>query len=60
MIRFEEVSMRYGDATYAVKDFNLDVGEGELCVLVGPSGGGKTTILRMVNRMGTLFGAGAG
>ena len=51
MIRFEEVSMRYGDATYAVKDFNLDVGEGELCVLVGPSGGGKTTILRMVNRM---------
>ncbi len=51
MIRFEGVSMRYGDATYAVKDFNLDVDEGELCVLVGPSGGGKTTILRMVNRM---------
>ena len=43
--------MRYGDATYAVKDFNLDVDEGELCVLGGSSGGGKTTILRMVNRM---------
>jgi osmoprotectant transport system ATP-binding protein len=51
MIRFEGISMRYGDATYAVKDFNLNVDEGELCVLVGPSGGGKTTILRMVNRM---------
>jgi osmoprotectant transport system ATP-binding protein len=51
MISFEAVSKRYGDDSYAVEDFNLEVGEGELCVLVGPSGGGKTTILRMVNRM---------
>jgi osmoprotectant transport system ATP-binding protein len=34
-----------------VENFTLEVAEGELCVLVGPSGGGKTTILRMVNRM---------
>ena len=51
MISFEAVSKRYGDDSYAVENFNLEVGEGELCVLVGPSGGGKTTILRMVNRM---------
>ena len=51
MIAFEAVSKRYGDASYAVENFNLEVDEGELCVLVGPSGGGKTTILRMVNRM---------
>ena len=51
MISFEDVSKRYGDDSYAVENFNLEVGEGELCVLVGPSGGGKTTILRMVNRM---------
>jgi osmoprotectant transport system ATP-binding protein len=51
MIAFEAVSKRYSDDSYAVENFNLEVDEGELCVLVGPSGGGKTTILRMVNRM---------
>jgi osmoprotectant transport system ATP-binding protein len=51
MIRFEAVSKRYGNGTYAVEDLNLEVTTGELCVLVGPSGGGKTTVLRMVNRL---------
>jgi osmoprotectant transport system ATP-binding protein len=51
MIRFEEVSKRYANGVYAVQDLTLEVGAGELCVLVGPSGGGKTTILRMVNRL---------
>lgn len=51
MITFEAVSKRFGDESYAVENFSLEVAEGELCVLVGPSGGGKTTILRMVNRM---------
>ncbi|HXW78613.1 MAG TPA: ATP-binding cassette domain-containing protein [Acidimicrobiales bacterium] len=51
MIQFEAVSKQYGTGPYAVENFNLEVADGELCVLVGPSGGGKTTILRMVNRM---------
>ncbi len=51
MIKFDAVSKRYGSGAYAVENFNLEVADGELCVLVGPSGGGKTTILRMVNRM---------
>jgi osmoprotectant transport system ATP-binding protein len=51
MIRFEAVSKRYGNGVYAVEDLNLEVTTGELCVLVGPSGGGKTTVLRMVNRL---------
>lgn len=51
MITFDAVSKRFGHASDAVEDFSLEVAEGELCVLVGPSGGGKTTILRMVNRM---------
>lgn len=32
----------------AVKDFNLDIKDGEFVVLVGPSGCGKTTALRLV------------
>ncbi len=51
MIRFEGVSKRYGDGPYAVENLDLEVREGELCVLVGPSGGGKTTILKLVNRL---------
>ena len=51
MIRFEAVSKHYGNGVYAVQDLNLEVTTGELCVLVGPSGGGKTTVLRMVNRL---------
>ena len=37
----------YGDFR-AVADVNLDIGEGELVVLLGPSGCGKTTTLRMI------------
>ena len=51
MIRFESVSKKFADGTNAVTDLDLEVGAGELCVLVGPSGGGKTTVLRMVNRL---------
>ena len=51
MIRFEAVSKRYHGGGYAVENLDLEVATGELCVLVGPSGGGKTTILKMVNRL---------
>ncbi len=51
MIRFEAVSKRFPNGTGAVTALDLEVAEGELCVLVGPSGGGKTTVLRMVNRL---------
>src|SRR3989339_1446027 len=32
----------------AVKDFSLEIADGELCVLAGPSGCGKTTVLRII------------
>jgi multiple sugar transport system ATP-binding protein len=47
-IHFERVTKVYGGSTLAVRDLNLEVGEGEFVVLVGPSGCGKTTALRMV------------
>jgi multiple sugar transport system ATP-binding protein len=47
-IAYEGVWKVYDDGTEAVKDLNLDIGDGELMVIVGPSGCGKTTALRML------------
>jgi osmoprotectant transport system ATP-binding protein len=50
MIELEGVSKRYG-ATAVVDDLSLRVNAGELLVLLGESGSGKTTTLKMVNRL---------
>ena len=46
-VTFEHVSKQFGD-TSIVEDLNLEVADGELIVLVGGSGSGKSTILRML------------
>jgi osmoprotectant transport system ATP-binding protein len=51
VIRLEGVSKRYPNGQLAVDELDLEVGDGELCVLVGPSGCGKTTTLKMINRL---------
>src|SRR6195952_5050473 len=51
MITFDSVTKKYPDGTVAVDDLSLEVPEGTLTVFVGPSGGGKTTSMRMINRM---------
>jgi osmoprotectant transport system ATP-binding protein len=51
---FDEATKRYGDGEPAVDRLSLAVAAGEICVLVGPSGGGKTTALRLVNRLISL------
>jgi osmoprotectant transport system ATP-binding protein len=51
-IVFDHVTKRYpGRAERAVDDLTLTIPAGEICVLVGPSGGGKTTAMKMVNRL---------
>ncbi|MGM0984203.1 MAG: ABC transporter ATP-binding protein [Pseudomonadota bacterium] len=50
MIDLIHVTKRFGDAV-AVDDISLSVSRGELCVLVGTSGCGKSTTLRMINRL---------
>jgi osmoprotectant transport system ATP-binding protein len=51
-IVFDHVTKRYlGRVEPAVDDLSLTVPAGEICVLVGPSGGGKTTAMKMVNRL---------
>lgn len=51
MISFAAVNKKFADGTTAVRELDLDVPEGRLTVLVGSSGCGKTTTLRMINRM---------
>src|SRR5581483_5459355 len=49
---FDHVTKRYvGRDAAAVDDLSLEIPAGTFCVLVGPSGGGKTTALKMVNRL---------
>ena len=51
-IVFDHVTKRYvGRDAAAVADLSLEIPAGTFCVLVGPSGGGKTTALKMVNRL---------
>ena len=63
MIRFERVSIRYPGADKPVlRDVDLEIPEGELCLVVGETGTGKTTLLRAINGLvphftgGTLTG----
>jgi multiple sugar transport system ATP-binding protein len=46
-IRLEHLTKSYG-GTPVVDDVNLEIGDGELVILVGPSGCGKSTVLRMI------------
>ena len=49
---FDEATKVYpGRDGAAVDHLSLTVPAGEICVLVGPSGGGKTTALKLVNRL---------
>jgi multiple sugar transport system ATP-binding protein len=47
-ITLEGVTKVFADGAEAVKDMNLEIGDGEFMILVGPSGCGKSTALRMI------------
>ena len=49
-IEFQEVRKSFGDRL-VLRDFTLEVREGETVALIGPSGCGKTTALKLVNRL---------
>ena len=49
-VAFEDVAFRYGPRTPALKGVSIQVRQGESVALVGPSGGGKSTILNLIPR----------
>ncbi len=50
-VEFRHVTKRYAGGTVALDDLTFAVPAGAICALVGPSGGGKTTALKTVNRL---------
>lgn len=48
ILRIEHMTKRYGDKE-VLKDASLSINKGELKVLIGPSGGGKSTLLQCIN-----------
>jgi osmoprotectant transport system ATP-binding protein len=51
LIRLNDVTKRYPDGTVAVGNLTLEIPSREITVLLGSSGCGKTTTLRMINRL---------
>lgn len=48
MVYLENIIKKYSDKTLALDNVNFDVGRGEFLTIVGHSGAGKTTILKMI------------
>lgn len=50
MIEIRNLSKNYGNLE-VLKDINVDIKQGEVIAIIGPSGGGKSTFLRCLNRL---------
>ena len=53
-IIIENFSLEYSDGTESLKNINLRIPVNQLSVLFGPAGGGKSTMLRSINRLNDL------
>ena len=48
MIKFENVSKSYKGEKFALEDINIDIKKGEFVFLVGSSGAGKSTFIKLL------------
>ncbi|MEU5923987.1 amino acid ABC transporter ATP-binding protein [Streptomyces antimycoticus] len=53
LIELHGVNKHFG-ALHVLRDIGLTVGRGEVVVIIGPSGGGKSTLIRTINRLETV------
>jgi ATP-binding cassette subfamily B multidrug efflux pump len=49
-VRFEHVWFAYDDSNYVLKDFDLQIKQGETVALVGATGAGKSSVINLLNR----------
>ena len=56
MVKFviENLYLRYSDENESLKDINLEISSNAITVLFGPAGGGKSSLLRVLNRLNDL------
>jgi phosphate transport system ATP-binding protein len=54
IIKVHDISFTYGDGTEALKNVSLEIPSNEVFVLFGPSRAGKTTLMRLMNRLSDL------
>ena len=55
MIQMKSVSFQYANSAEGVFEINLTIADGECVVLTGPSGGGKTTVTRIINGLAPSY-----
>jgi phosphate transport system ATP-binding protein len=53
-IVIEHLSLQYSDGTESLRNINLSIPANAITVLFGPAGGGKSTLLRVLNRLNDL------
>lgn len=53
LVQLKSLNKHYGPL-HVLKDINLEVGRGEVIILLGPSGSGKSTLCRTINRLETI------
>jgi phosphate transport system ATP-binding protein len=56
-IRIEHLNLRYNDGTESLKDVSMDIEANAITVLFGPAGGGKSSLLRTLDRLNDLVDA---
>jgi phosphate transport system ATP-binding protein len=53
-IEIRNLSLRYSDGTESLQNINIDIPENQISVFFGPAGGGKSSLLRVLNRLNDL------
>ena len=49
IIEFKNIGKHYRDSDFSIDNFNLNVEKGDFVTMIGSSGCGKTTVLKMIN-----------
>ena len=53
-IEITNLSLQYSDGTESLQNINLNIPDRQITVLFGPAGGGKSSLLRVLNRLNDL------